>query len=77
LRFQFSMHLKFWIIYNWKSYVLFTFELWYHVLLGLLPVMFLVVFVVCVVNMTMKRIFLGIGNKVHVQIQTYIVVVLF
>jgi hypothetical protein len=58
LRFQFSMHLKFWIIYNWKSYVLFRFELWYHVLLHFLHVIFLVVFVMCVVNMTMKRIFL-------------------
>lgn len=43
------MHLRFDILCNWRSYGLFGFELWYHVLLC-----FLVVFVVCVISRTMK-----------------------
>jgi hypothetical protein len=50
-RFQFAMHLKFCIIYNWRSCVLYGFKLWYRVLLRFPHV----VFVLCVVNMTMMQ----------------------
>ncbi len=52
--FQFAMHLRFHILWNWRSYVLFGFKFWYRDLLHL-PC---VVFVVCVVNRIMKWIFL-------------------
>jgi len=76
-RFQFSMHLKFCIIYNWKSYVLFRFELWYHVLLRLLHVMFFGCVCGACGQYDHEAKKIGISNKVHVQIQTYIVVVFF
>jgi len=50
-KFQFAMHLKFCIIYNWRLCVLFGFELSYRVLLHLPHV----VFVMHVVNMTIKQ----------------------
>ncbi len=50
-RFQFVMHLKFFIFCNWRSCGLFGFKLWYHVLLHFLRVMF----VMCVVSRTMKQ----------------------
>jgi hypothetical protein len=60
--FQFAMHLKFCIIYNWRSYVLFGFKLWYRVLLHFPRVGF----VVRVVNMTMTMKIVGISSKVHI-----------
>ncbi len=49
--FQFVMHLSFCIFCNWRSCVLFEFELWYHALLHFLYVEF----VMCVVSRTMKQ----------------------
>ncbi len=54
-RFQFAMHLKLYIIYNWTPFVLFGFKLWYRVLVRFPHVVFLVVFMVCLVKRTMKR----------------------
>jgi hypothetical protein len=72
------MHLRFCILYNWRSYVLFGFELWYRALLHL-PCVVVVFGCVCdVCGQYVHEVkIVVVSNKVHSQIQAYIVASVF
>lgn len=75
--FEYAMHLRFYIFYNWRSCVLFGFELQYCALLHLpCVVVFGCVCDVCGQYVHEVKI-VGLSNKVHSQIQARIVVGVF